>query len=113
MRTQYQSLEQRTKDIPRVRAGMYLLYAMDKEGFEVITPELDGDDYFFHNGLYPTSTRWIPKTDTTVHVWMHFDHSLGYSGASKILKKMLRDITGEMKFLKAWNMNASLIIDAC
>jgi len=109
-----QNGERRTADAPGVRAGMYLLYAIDKEGFENIKPELSGDDHFFHDEeRYPHPTRWIDLDklslagDKEVHVWLHYDH-YGESGASRLLHKMSPDKTGEMKFLNAWNTGISL-----
>ena len=104
-------LEQRTADAPRVCAGMYLLYAMDKEGFERIKPELSGNDYFLHDASrYPHPTSWMPSPDKNVHVWMHFSYDSD-SGASRILRRMSPDKTGVMKFLSAWNTGISLTMD--
>ncbi len=107
-------LEQRTEGAPRVRAGVYLLYAMKKEGFEEIKPILSGDDFFFHEPSkypQPTSEVWPPSRDKYLHVWMHFSH-LRDSGASRILDKMSPDKTGEMKFLDALNTGISITMDA-
>ncbi|GEM_PF-2977634 len=106
------NLEDRTRDVPKVRAGMYLLYTIDKQGFEKIRQELSGDDFFLHDALrYPHQTSWMPSAKENVHVWMHYYGPGEQSGASKILGKMSPDRTGEMKFLNAWNTGISLEMD--
>ena len=106
------NLEERTIDAPNVRPGRYLLYAMNKEGFEEIKPQLSGDDYFFHDAeKYPHPTGiWKPNPEKNVSVWMHFSHDRD-SGAARILKRMSPDTIGRMKFLDAWNSGYMLTMD--
>lgn len=104
-------MEDRT-NTPKVRAGMYLLYAMDKQGFEKIREELSGDDFFLHDSSkYPSTDSWMPSEKSNVHIWMHFYGPGEQSGASRILGKMSPDRTGEMEFLNAWNTGISLEMD--
>ena len=113
MAEQDKNLEERAADAPRVKAGMYLLYAMDKNGFERIEPKLSGDDYFFHDSAkypQPSLKSWMPDPERNVYVWMHF-YPHRDSGAYEILDKLSPDKTGEMKFLRAWNTGVSLTMD--
>ena len=107
------NLEEKITDKPRLITGMYLLYSLDRAGFEKIKTELSGNDYFFHNISLHPKPSWIPSLENgNVHIWLHFYPVLDHiSGASKILDKMSPDRTGEMKFLKAFNTGISLTVD--
>ncbi len=105
------NLEEKTASVLNVRAGNYILYAMDKIGFEQIKSALSGDDYFLHDlAKYPHPVNWSPDSEKNIYVWMHYSHEKD-SGASRILKQMSPDQTGEMKFLRAWNTGVDLIMD--
>ena len=92
-----------------VRSGGYLLYKLDKEGFDKIRPQLSGDDHFLHDvSKYPHPKSFGTISDTLVYVWMHYG---GESGSSNILGKMSPDRTGEMEFLQALNTGIRLDMD--
>ena len=122
MNTEKINLERITQNVPRVRSGVYILYVIDKEGFEKIKSELSGDDYFLHDASKYPSSKWleIPSSkwqddNKYVKVWLNANSydkpDCPQSNASKILDAISPHKDEKYKFLDAVNLGTRLKID--